>query len=107
MADVIDYGEVKTGARLTGMVYASVVFFIKMGIAVGGAFAGWLLAFYGYDAQVAPTQETKQGILWSFTVYSSLGSFIVAGVMSFYRLDGNRVEHIHQQLAAKPAGALS
>lgn len=103
MADVIDYGEYKTGERLTGLVYASVVFFIKMGIAVGGALAGWLLAIYGYQAGLSVLEETRRGILLSFTVYSALGSFIVAGIMSFYRLNRQKVESIHQQLAASPA----
>lgn len=102
MADVIDYGELKSGHRLTGLIYASVVFFIKFGIAVGGALAGWLLAFYSYEAGLAPSEETKQGILLSFTLYSSVGSFIVAGIMSLYRLDKQRVKEIHQQLAVTP-----
>ena len=34
-------------------------FFIKMGIAVGGALGGWLLAGIGYQADVTQTEETK------------------------------------------------
>ncbi|MBU2114062.1 MAG: glycoside-pentoside-hexuronide (GPH):cation symporter, partial [Gammaproteobacteria bacterium] len=41
MADTVDYGQYKTGIRITGLVYSSIVFFIKLGLALGGALAGW------------------------------------------------------------------
>ena len=43
MADTVDYGQYKTGIRITGLVYSSIVFFIKLGLALGGALAGWLV----------------------------------------------------------------
>ena len=100
MADTIDYGHQKTGIRITGLVYSSVVFFIKMGVALGGAAAGWLLAFYDYQADVAQTEATKQGILLSFTLLPAIGSFIVAWVMRRYSLNDEKVEHIQSELRA-------
>jgi GPH family glycoside/pentoside/hexuronide:cation symporter len=98
MADTIDYGHWKTGVRITGMVYSAVVFFIKLGVAFGGAFAGWLLAYYGYQADVEQTEATQQGILLSFTLYPAIGSILVALVMRWYVLDNKRVEQIHGEL---------
>ena len=98
MADTIDYGHWKTGVRITGMIYSAIVFFIKLGVAFGGAFAGWLLAYYGYQADVEQTQATQQGILLSFTVYPAIGSILVAFVMHWYVLDNKRVEQIHGDL---------
>lgn len=98
MADTIDYGHWKTGIRITGMIYSAIVFFIKLGVAFGGAFAGWLLAYYGYQADVEQTELTKQGILLSFTVYPALGSLLVAWVMRWYVLDKKKVESIHTEL---------
>ncbi|WP_281558364.1 MFS transporter [Thalassomonas sp. RHCl1] len=100
MADTIDYGHQKTGLRVTGMVYSGVVFFIKMGVALGGAAAGWLLAFYDYQADVAQTEATKQGILLSFTLLPAIGSFIVAWVMRKYTLSDEKIEHIQSELRA-------
>ena len=99
MADTIDYGHKKTGIRITGMVYSGVIFFIKMGVAIGGALAGWLLAFYNYQADVGQTEATKQGILLSFTVLPALGSFVVAWVMRKYTLTEQQVEDIQGQLS--------
>ena len=99
MADTIDYGHKKTGIRITGMVYSGVIFFIKMGVAIGGALAGWLLAFYNYQPDVEQTEATKQGILLSFTVLPALGSFIVAWVMRKYTLTDHQVIEIQGQLS--------
>lgn len=103
MADTIDYGHWKTGIRITGMIYSAVVFFIKLGVAFGGAFAGWLLAYYGYQADVEQTSTAKEGILLSFTVYPALGSILVAWVMRGYVLDKEKVEQIHFELNTKPS----
>ncbi|MFT5758836.1 MAG: GPH family glycoside/pentoside/hexuronide:cation symporter [Alteromonadaceae bacterium] len=101
MADTIDYGHQKTGIRITGMVYSGVIFFIKMGVALGGAIAGWLLAFYNYQADVEQSEATKQGILLSFTILPALGSFIVAWIMRKYSLSDKKVENIQDQLASQ------
>ncbi len=98
MADTVDYGHYKTGLRIPGLVYSSVVFFIKLGLAVGGALAGWLLAWYGYQAGQAQSADTMQGLLLSFTLWPALCSVLVALVMSRYRLNNTRVLQIHQAL---------
>ncbi|MCY7294038.1 glycoside-pentoside-hexuronide (GPH):cation symporter [Alteromonas sp. a30] len=98
MADVVDYGHVKTGERLTGVVYSTIVFFIKLGLALGGAIAGWLLAFYGYEADQAQSETVKQGILWSFTVFPALCFFVVAFLMKGYTLNNTKVSELQQSL---------
>ena len=98
MADAVDYGQYKTGVRITGMIYSSIIFFIKLGVAVGGAAAGWLLSGYGYQADTAQTAEALNGILLSFTLYPALGSILVAIVMRWYVLDSNKVDEIHLAL---------
>ena len=77
------------------MIYSSVIFFIKLGVAIGGAAAGWLLALYGYEADTEQTETAKQGILISFTIYPAIGSIIVAIVMKWYKLDNSQVEKVH------------
>jgi GPH family glycoside/pentoside/hexuronide:cation symporter len=98
MADTIDYGHNKTGIRVTGLVYSGVIFFIKLGIAIGGALAGWLLTFYGYQADIEQSDTTKQGLLLSFTVIPALGSFAVAWVMRKYTLTEQKVVNIQATL---------
>jgi GPH family glycoside/pentoside/hexuronide:cation symporter len=101
MADAIDYGQWQNGHRLTGLVYASVVFFIKLGLALGGAIAGWLLAYYGYQANTELNEATKAGILTSFTLFPAIGSVLVALIMKRYILDNNTLEKINADLAQR------
>jgi GPH family glycoside/pentoside/hexuronide:cation symporter len=98
MADTVDYGQWRTGIRTTGMVYSSIIFFIKMGIAVGGALGGWLLAGIGYQADVTQTEETKAGLLLAFSLYPAIGSLIVAFVMGAYKLNTQKVDEITLEL---------
>ncbi|MCW3174092.1 glycoside-pentoside-hexuronide (GPH):cation symporter [Shewanella subflava] len=98
MADAVDYGQFKTGVRITGMIYSSIIFFIKLGVAIGGAAAGWLLSGYGYQADTTQTSEALNGILLSFTLYPAVGSILVAIVMRWYILDSNKVDEIHLAL---------
>ncbi len=98
MADTVDYGEWKSGCRITGIVYSSVVFFIKLGLAIGGALAGWLLAFYGYEADTVQSESVKQGIVFSFAIYPGIASLIVAFIMRYYRLTESKVTDLQNEL---------
>ncbi|RUO40916.1 MFS transporter [Pseudidiomarina aestuarii] len=99
IADVVDFGQQQSGIRATGLVYSSVVFFIKVGIAIGGAIAGWWLALYGYQADQPQTMEAQLGILIAFTVLPAIASLLVAWVMRGYTLTQQRVVKIAQDLA--------
>ncbi|NCP64547.1 MAG: MFS transporter [Paraglaciecola sp.] len=103
MADTVDYGHWLTGQRITGMLYSSIVFFIKLGLAIGGALVGWLLAYYDYQAGSPQTSEVLQGIMLSFTLYPAVMSLIVAFIMRFYRLTEGKMTQIQIALNANQA----
>ncbi len=44
MADVDDYGEWKTGKRITGISFSGNIFFLQLGLAIAGAMVGFLLS---------------------------------------------------------------
>jgi GPH family glycoside/pentoside/hexuronide:cation symporter len=97
IADVADYGESQTGTRMTGITYSSIVFFIKVGIALGGALAGWLLSGLGYSpGAMEPT--VNNGILWSFSILPAMAFLAVAFIMCWYRLDANKMAAIQRKL---------
>lgn len=98
MADVVDYGHWKTGTRITGMVFSSVVFFLKLGVALGGALAAWLLSTYGYEAGNELTATTQRGILLSFTLYPAIAFLLVAGIMMFYSLTDEKLDRVQREL---------
>ncbi len=50
ITDANNYGEWKTRRRITGMNVAANIFVIKLGVAVGGAILGWVLAAFDYTS---------------------------------------------------------
>lgn len=61
-ADVADYSEWKTGRRFTGMVFATIGFALKAGLALGSASFLWLMtSLFKYDTQQPSTPEAVAG----------------------------------------------
>lgn len=60
--DIIDQEEVNTGKRSDGIVYSMLSLGTKIGIAVGGAVAVFLLEVIGYQANAEQTAATLKGI---------------------------------------------
>jgi GPH family glycoside/pentoside/hexuronide:cation symporter len=52
-ADVVDYGEWKTGIRSEGLVNSCTSFGMKVGIGVGSAVCTWIMAIGGYVGTAA------------------------------------------------------
>ncbi|NDJ58905.1 MFS transporter [Enterobacteriaceae bacterium 4M9] len=99
MADVDDYGEWKTGKRITGISFSGNLFFLKVGLAVAGAMVGFLLSGYGYDASL--TQQSASavnGIVMLFTVIPGIGYLITAGVVRLLKVDRNLMVQIQADL---------
>jgi GPH family glycoside/pentoside/hexuronide:cation symporter len=98
-ADTVEYGELKDGRRLAGLVSSGALFAIKLGVAVAGWLAPWLLARNGYDAQAATqTPEAVHGIVLSLTIFPAVGHFLVIPIVTFYRLNKTRCEEIRTLL---------
>jgi len=75
-ADAADYSEWQTGRRFTGMVFATIGFSLKAGLAIGSASLLWFLAgFYGYDTQTPASPNAIAG-------YRFASSFVVAGLFA-------------------------
>lgn len=104
MADVDDYGEWKTGKRITGISFSGNLFFLKVGLAVAGAMVGFLLSYYGYDAG-AKTQAPSaiNGIVLLFTVIPGVGYLITAGVVRLLKVDRPMMRQIQQDLEKRRA----
>ena len=61
-ADVADYSEWKTGHRFTGMVFASIGFALKSGLALGSASFLWIMAgLFHYDTKLPDAARAVQG----------------------------------------------
>jgi len=61
-ADVADYSEWKTGHRFTGMVFATIGFGLKAGLALGSASFLWVMAgLFNYDTKLPDAVQAVQG----------------------------------------------
>ena len=101
-ADTVEYGELKTGRRVTGLVFSGALFALKLGVAVGGWLIGLILAYYGYDGKAeAQSPEAIQGIVLSLTLFPAIGHFLLIPIVSFYKLNKKRCDEIRAELDQK------
>ncbi|WP_226571876.1 glycoside-pentoside-hexuronide (GPH):cation symporter [Mangrovibacter yixingensis] len=99
MADVDDYGEWKTGKRITGISFSGNLFFLKLGLAIAGSMCGFLLSWYGYDASLKQQSASAiNGIILLFTVIPGVGYLITAGVVRLLKVDRETMKQIQIDL---------
>lgn len=99
ITDVNNYGEWKTQRRITGMNVAANIFVIKLGVAVGGAILGWILAYYHYAANTAVQPASAvQGVVLLFTLVPSVFYVLTAVSIKFYGLTEKRMNGIVDDL---------
>ena len=102
-ADTADYSEWKNERRATGLVFSAATFSQKFGIALGGGMAGWLLAMFGFVANVEQSPETLQGMRLMMSFIPAVGSLIATVAAFFYELDDGTMKKIEQDLEARKA----
>jgi GPH family glycoside/pentoside/hexuronide:cation symporter len=100
-ADTADYGEWKFGRRATGLVFSAATFSQKMGWAVGGAVAGFVLTIIGYIANVAQNQSTLNGLRHMVSTIPAALAIVVIIIAIFYNLDAKMETKIGLDLKAR------
>ncbi|MBU2921565.1 MFS transporter [Winogradskyella psychrotolerans] len=101
--DTASYSEWKNNRRATGLIMSASTMAQKFGLTIGAALAGWILAFYGFKANTVQTTESAFGILLMVSLIPAAGSFLVAGIMSFYPLDNKTMDKIEGELKSRRA----
>jgi GPH family glycoside/pentoside/hexuronide:cation symporter len=100
-ADSADYSEWRTGRRATGLIFSAAGMSNKLGWAIGGPVAVWLLANFGYQAGVAQTPQALHGILLLFTIIPAVGFLLTGLAMIFYPLNEARMKKLQGELQAR------
>jgi len=100
-ADAADFSEWKTGRRATGLVFSASSMSQKFGWTLGGAFAGWLLGFYGFQANVVQNAGTQNGIRMMVSIYPAIGALVSGLFMLIYPLKEKFLNNIEAELAAR------
>lgn len=100
-ADVADYTEWKWNRRITGVIFATILFALKAGLSLGGAIAGWLLSGYGYRANAVQTSEALQGIRLTAGVYPAIFLAICVLCLFGYKITRALNVQIQNELAER------
>lgn len=101
MADVADYTEWKNNRRATGITFAAIVVGLKVGLAIGGALAGWLLKGYGYVANVGQSPSAIKGIRLTVSIYPAMAIVVCVIVLFIYSISKKTEEQMQDELAAR------
>ena len=102
-ADTADYSEWKNRRRATGLVFSAATFAQKFGVALGGGLAGWLLAAFGFVANVEQSVETLNGIRLMMSFIPAVGTVIATIAAIFYKLDEKTMQQIEKELKERKA----
>ena len=97
-ADTVDYSEWITGRRSTGLVFSAASFSQKLGWTFGGSLAGWLLAYFGFRANVPQTHQVQTGIRYMMSFVPATTGFLSAAAVLFYKLDDSFMVTVEEGL---------
>ncbi len=101
--DAIDYQELQTGTRNESMIYSTYSFFRKIASALSASLSSFILAFIGYNVNVAIQTEEVVSNLWkSYTGIYSLGYIVAILALFFiYPLSKKNTEKMLEDLSIK------
>ncbi|MBW3088551.1 MFS transporter [Bifidobacterium sp. 82T24] len=86
--DTIEYGYWKTKIRVEGLLYSGGSLGQKIGLGIGTAMVGWVLAAGGYDGAKAVQSAGAMGAIDMIYVWLPIIFFVVCIVlMAMYRID--------------------
>ena len=100
-ADCADYSELKTGNRATGLIFSSSSMSQKFGWAIGTAITGWLLGFFGFQANAVQSEEAISGIKMFLSFLPAVGTILSVGFISMYPLTEKKMKDITTELECK------
>ena len=97
-ADCADYGEWKTGRRTTALIFSTVQFSHKFGLAVGAGLAGIMLSWFGFVANEVQSDSSITGIRFMFSVVPAVFALMGVAAIYFYRIDSKLCAKIEREL---------
>ena len=98
--DLADYGYLKDNVHISGLIGGGLLFATKLGMAIGGALLGYVLAFYDYDPATAMHSTSDQ--IFGFQLLSlylpGIAMMLSAIFFKLYKLDENTSEGFKRKL---------
>jgi GPH family glycoside/pentoside/hexuronide:cation symporter len=101
-ADVADYSEWKTGRRFTGIVFATIGFTLKAGLALGSASFLWIMAgFFQYDTKLPDATAAVAGFRATTGLVVGLMFAICTILLCAYQLNKQATIQMADELAER------
>jgi glycoside/pentoside/hexuronide:cation symporter, GPH family len=101
-ADVADYSEWKVGRRFTGMVFATIGFSLKSGLALGSAAFLWIMqGFFNYDTKLPAAPNAVQGYHFTYCIFTGILFAICTVLLVCYQLNKGITIQMAEELAAR------
>jgi glycoside/pentoside/hexuronide:cation symporter, GPH family len=98
-ADVADYSEWKTGRRFTGMVFATLGFALKSGLALGSAGFLWIMTgFFKYDTKLPEAAAAVRGYRACSGIAVGILFAICTVLLACYQLNKNTTLQMANEL---------
>ncbi len=107
-ADVADYSEWKTGRRFTGMVFATIGFALKAGLALGSASFLWIMAgLFDYDTKLPGAPEALAGYRATAGIVVGILFSICTVLLIAYKLNKRATIEMAGELAERRRKAVT
>jgi GPH family glycoside/pentoside/hexuronide:cation symporter len=101
LGDAADYSEWRTHRRATALTFSAGTLSMKVGTAIAASVSGWLLAWFGYIANVEQTASALLGIRLLFTLIPAGVALLLFVVFQFYPLSGEVLQKVELDLNAR------
>lgn len=91
-SDIVDYQELKTNRRSSGLIFSSSSMSQKLGWALGAALTGWVLSIFNYNPLISQQNaETIWGERLMISLIPAICCLIAFVGMMFYPLSEKRL----------------
>lgn len=101
--DTADYGEWKSGRRTTGLIFSSLQFAQKLGLAFGAGLTGVILGWFGFVANEVQSDAAMAGIRFLFSILPAILALAGAAAIFFYEIDSKTIATFERELKERHA----
>ena len=98
IAETIDYGQVKTGKRVSGFAFGGISVCQKAGMGIAGALVGVLLTYFQYQPNHEQTPFALHGIVLMLTLIPGFFHTVMGLLMFKYRISDEYYIEVKQQM---------
>ena len=98
IAETIDYGQVKTGKRVSGFAFGGISVCQKAGMAVAGGMVGIQLNYFEYQPNQEQSALALQGIALMLSVIPGFFHFLMGALMFKYRISDSYYDTVKKDM---------